>query len=80
MKSYVYLFKVIDLKTEFPTSILFYNTINERINSVYQLFLSESSMLRWADHHQGDLPATQKMSYVLSIFTQKFTFLAPVVH
>jgi hypothetical protein len=60
MKSAVYIFTVIDLKTEFPTSILLSNTINEHMNSVYHLFLSVSSMFRWADHHQGDLPATQK--------------------
>jgi hypothetical protein len=80
MKSVVFMFAVIDLTTEFPSSILLHNTINEHTNSVYHLFLSESSMFLWADHHQGDLPPTQTMLYVLSIFTQKFTFLAPVVH
>ena len=80
MKSVVYMFTAIDLKTEFPASILLYNTINEHKNSVYHLFLSMSSMFRWADHHQRDLPATQTISYELSILTQKFTFLTPAVH
>jgi hypothetical protein len=73
------MFTVIDLKTVFPTSILLHNNINEHMNSVYCLFWSES-MFRWADRHPGDLPATQTVSYILSIVTQKLTFLVPVIH